>query len=106
MNRLTLSAVLCVVLSGCAFKPLNFPPPTVLQDPLPGLAIVYILRVPHDSAAVEVSLNDVPIARLPAETYTAINLRPGTYTISTADSSSDKSLIPGEDPVLTVFENE
>lgn len=106
MNRFAQSVVLFALLCGCASKPLNAPPSTVLQDPLPGLAIVYILRVPHDSAAVEVSLNDVSIARLPAETYTAISLRPGTYKMSTLDLSGEKSAVRGEGPVFSVFANE
>jgi len=109
MNRRALLFSLCAALVGCAsreFKPLEFAPPVRLQDPLPGLAIVYLLRAPHDSVSVDVALNSTPVARLPAETYTAVSLQPGTYTITTAESSEVKASGPGADPVLTVSAGE
>ena len=106
MNRRALAFALSIALTGCAsreFKPLEFAPPVALQDPLPGLAIVYLLRAPHDPVVVDVALNSALAARLPAETYTAVSLQPGTYAIATTDGTASS---PGDNPVLTVSAGE
>ena len=89
-------------LAACAapeFKPLEFKPPVALQDPLPGQAIVYLLRVPHDGAAVPVYFNGTKVASMPPESYTAVSLRPGTYALSSVASDGSAQ---SEASVLTV----
>jgi hypothetical protein len=72
------------LIAACAsrdFKPLEFPEPVKLQDPLPGQAFVYLLRAPHDPPAVSVYVNKAKIAVLPRETYTGVSARPGRYEL-------------------------
>jgi hypothetical protein len=73
---------LCI--SGCAIsgKPYEPPADVPLQDPLPGQALVYLLRAPHDSIRIEVLVNGAKVATLPASTYTAISLMPGKHEVS------------------------
>jgi hypothetical protein len=76
-----------MVAAGCAsreFRPLEFSPPVRLQDPLPGQAIVYLLRVPHDPAPLDVSIDGRRVASLPPSTYTVATLAPGEHTLSAA----------------------
>jgi hypothetical protein len=81
MHRRRLLALAPALLSGCAreFKPLQFAAPVPLQDPLPGSAIVYFMRVPHDPVTLAVLLNKTRIAVLTPETYTVVSLQPGSY---------------------------
>jgi hypothetical protein len=109
MNRRAAMIAMSVTVIGCAskeFKPLEFAPPIALQDPLPGLAIIYLLRAPHDPVAVDVALNSTLVARLPAGTYTAVNLRPGAYAIATREHSSVTTTDGVDNPVLTVSAGE
>ncbi|MDC8770534.1 hypothetical protein [Roseateles albus] len=76
-----LFALLCG--TGCATKPLEFPPPVALQDPLPDHAIVYLLRIPNDPATVDVRINSKSMAVLPEATYTVVTLSPGVHEVAT-----------------------
>ena len=55
------------------------PPP--LQDPLPGQAVLYLLRAPHDKEEVDISIGSKPVARLASGTYTVLSLPPGRHVI-------------------------
>lgn len=71
------------MLAGCATpKEYVQPTPTPLQDPLPGQALVYLLRSPYDDATVQLELNGVKVAELPALRYTAIQMPPGTHALT------------------------
>ena len=71
---------------GCAttehppeyYKP---PPPVALQDPPPGMAVVYLIRTPHDSQTVVVHVAGMAPFLLPPETHTVLLLKPGTYAL-------------------------
>ena len=101
-----------VFMSGCAIAPLLFPFPiglpadqldrpsgaprgpydhpdsVVLESPLPGQALLYLLRVPYDSAGLDVMSNGKRLARLPAASYVALTLSPGKHQIISVSSSS------------------
>lgn len=85
-------------LAGCATpKEYVQPTPTALQDPLPGQALVYLLRSPYDDEALTLQLNDSKVAELPPERYTAVQIVPGTYTLSTFSAgrwSAGKQTVP------------
>ena len=74
------------VMLGCAttehppeyYKP---PPPVALQDPPPGMAVVYLIRTPHDSQTVVVHVAGMAPFSLPPETHTVLLLKPGTYAL-------------------------
>lgn len=103
-RRHLLVAGISGVLAACApppFKPLEFPPPLPLQDPLPGRAMVYLLRTPDDGATVTVFLSGTKVATLPRGTYTALSLKPGSYAITIKSGSPQP-----ESPVLTVSAGE
>lgn len=73
---------IAVVLSGCA-APTPYEPPVdkLLQDPLPGQAIVYLLRAPYDDETMEIVVSGRKVAVLPGSTYTALSLPPGRHLL-------------------------
>ncbi len=75
--------LLIVALCGCAIDrgPLKLPDPIPLITPETGKAVVYLLRVPHESFDIVVQLNGVKTATLPKETFTAIALAPGRHEL-------------------------
>ena len=91
---------LTVLLAGCAagpMKPLVFPEPIGLQDPLPGMAVAYFLRIPNDYGEVTLSMGGEVVGTLPPLTYTAIQLKPGRYVLTTAMVPKFGTSEPGED---------
>lgn len=98
--------------TGCSappMKPLVFPASVGLQSPLPGHAVVYLIRPPHDGLELAVRTGETLMAVLPKETYTAVNLRPGKHVINATSRPTALQLggpeaaIPFE---LTVAANE
>ena len=86
-RRTAFTLLVNFALAGCAspeFKPLVFAQDVALQDPLPGMAIVYLLRAPHDRASVPVYFNARKMALLPPASYTAVSIQPGTYSVASA----------------------
>jgi len=82
------AAVLLLLTQGCATpvaKP--FVPPVVvdlpLQDPPPGMAVVYLLRSPYDSSSVSVHMQGRNLAVLPPSSYTVVVLQPGQHVLET-----------------------
>jgi hypothetical protein len=77
--------VLAALLSGagCAVDrgPLKLPDPIPLITPSPGLAVIYLLRVPREPFELLVHLNGSRVAALPKESFTALALKPGTYEL-------------------------
>ncbi len=78
------------VLLGCAtehppeyYKP---PPPVALQDPPPGMSVVYLIRTPHDSQTVVVNVAGMAPFSLPPETHTVLLLKPGIYAVQGTQS--------------------
>jgi hypothetical protein len=101
--RHTLFIVLltCFVVIGCSTPPSKpYVPPAdkPLQDPLPGQALIYLLRAPYDPSQLEVSLSDKVIAILPQSTYTAVSLPPGDYVLQTKSSAMFASGVPAAEP--------
>jgi hypothetical protein len=87
MRRRSLLALIPPSLVGCAareFCPLEFPAPVQLQDPLPGQAIVYLLRAPHDAVSLSISVAGRLLAELPPSTYTFASLPPGEHALVAA----------------------
>jgi hypothetical protein len=94
MARACLLFAACL-LAGCAAdRPDERHDDTPLQDPLPGQAIVYLLRAPHDGARVEVAVNGRRAATLPPGTYTAITLAPGRHAIVTSTTDGARQVAP------------
>jgi hypothetical protein len=86
-TRLLLAAL--VLMGGCAAKQ-EFVPPTKanLQDPVPGTALIYLLRSPYDDEDLSVFVDSVKAAFLPAGRYTALSLAPGHHTVVTVFSNA------------------
>ena len=84
MKNLVAIGVLTLSLWGCAgpMAPLEFPSSIALQDPLPGLALVYLIRAPHDQQEVAVYANRKLVAVLANGTYTAVSLFAGPYRLT------------------------
>lgn len=95
--RAALAIAVVLSLGACAseFKPLEFPPPVPLQDPEPGRAVLYLLRVPDDPAAVTVYLDRVPVAVMPRDTHTVVHLSPGRHEL-VAVATADPQRVVGE----------
>jgi hypothetical protein len=55
-----------------------------LQDPPSGKAIVYLLRAPHDHIKLSVYFNEREMAILPAATYSAVVVEPGSYAVASS----------------------
>jgi len=68
-----------------------------LQDPLPGKAIIYLLRVPNDDVHLEVLLDGAPVANLPPDKYTVISAAAGAYLLS---GTTSKEVLPSTALVL------
>ena len=94
-----LAFTLCACLAGCAAHVYESPESVRLQDPLPGEALLYLIRAPHDPLAISVRSAGKNLANLPADTYTAISLAPGTYQLKTVALSLGSS---GEAAALDV----
>lgn len=92
MPKLFAIGAFVIVVGGCAgpMKPLEFPQTVTLQDPLPGQALVYLIRAPHDQLGIAVHANGRLVAVLPHGTYTAISLPSGTYRITSVTHSSSQ----------------
>ena len=87
MRRRSFLLASTTFLFGCAssgFKPLSFPPNVVLQDAPAGMAVVYLIRAPHDRATIPVYFDERKLAVLPALTYTAVVVMPSTFAIASA----------------------
>jgi hypothetical protein len=89
MQRTTLRRALLLAVSvlaaACATEPKPYVAPVdkPLQDPLPGQAVVYLLRAPHDSLRVQVSSAEKRLVVLAQSTYTAVSLQPGRHVLRT-----------------------
>ena len=69
---------------GCSAPRAYSPPVDIpLQDPPPGKAIVYLVRAPYDSSLIAVFSGSAKLVTLPAETYTAVVLAPGSHVLTT-----------------------
>lgn len=90
--KLVVVSALVIAVAGCAspMKPLEFPPSVALQDPLPGQALVYLIRAPHDQLGIAVYANGRLVAVLPHGTYTAVSLPLGTYRLTSLTHSSSQ----------------
>ena len=85
-RRLTLLA-LSLLAAGCTsteFKPLTFPDSVVLQEAPPEMAIVYLIRAPHDSATLPVYIDERKVVVLPPASYSVVVLPPGTYNVASS----------------------
>lgn len=77
------------LLAACETPPAGpLPSSIVLQDPLPGQGVVYLIRAPHDGGTLNVtSAQGRLLARLPPETYTVLSLPPGSHRLASSTSS-------------------
>lgn len=94
--------ILASTLVGCT-TPKEYVPPqkVVLQDPLPGQGLIYLLRAPYDDDDISWSLNGGKVTSLPKERYTAVSVAPGTYSLKTEIKNLSISGSPAAIPVLT-----
>lgn len=60
------------------------PPPKEiqLQDPMPGQALLYLVRIPGDSATAAVLVDGAKVATMTPDSYTAISVAPGIRRLS------------------------
>jgi hypothetical protein len=83
MLRRSTLAILAVFVTACADnKPPSYykPGPLVpLQDPLPGLAMVYLFRAPHDLDAFHMEIDQKPPFVLKPGSYTVLSFAPGEF---------------------------
>ncbi|WP_422013199.1 hypothetical protein [Roseateles sp.] len=85
------AALLAAMLAGCAGnRPLEFAQPVALQDALPEHTAIYLVRAPHDGGVIELMLDGQPVARLPANGYTTVQVRPGQRRLTATAKGSGK----------------
>ncbi|MES2511234.1 MAG: hypothetical protein V4625_14990 [Pseudomonadota bacterium] len=84
---------------GCASTPSVHPDAVVLQDALPGQALVYLLRAPHDGMQIRVQSGDKTLITLPAESYTALSVPAGRHVFTTFSTSPFVSNTPVAPPL-------
>ena len=82
-----------ILLVACATpKEYRPPPKALLQEPLPGQALLYMLRSPYDGQDLQILINGKRVTALPSSTYTVMSLAPGQYAL---ESVGSKQLIGG-----------
>jgi hypothetical protein len=88
-QRILSLVILTAFINGCVVAPRPYSPPIdiPLQEPPPGMAIVYLLRAPYDKTGISVSIGQRKVAELPESSYTAISLPPGSHVLSTQSSA-------------------
>ena len=90
-----------MLVSACADnKPPSYykpPPPLALRDPLPGQAILYLLRAPHDQDVFSIQIQDKQPFVLAPESYTVLSFSPGEYTMT----GTVGSMFGGPKPAFT-----
>jgi hypothetical protein len=91
MLRRHLLAVPALLAAGCAsneppsyFKAAPF---VALQDPLPGQAVVYLLRAPHDRDVFSMEVSGKRLFTLPPGTFTVLSVSPGPFRITGTTTS-------------------
>ena len=79
-------------LGGCAVGQTPYAPPaeSPLQAPLPGRALIYLIRIPYDDLPVNVRIAEQLVAVLPATSYTAFDLSPQSHNLTTFVMDSNK----------------
>ena len=78
------------ILSACgnwAVRDYPHPDSVVLQQVVPGQALIYFLRAPHDSGALNIHTNGKQVAKMSPATYVALSLPQGNYSFVTTSSS-------------------
>jgi hypothetical protein len=91
MKRRALLVTIALLCGGCAEIPANYYSPaplTRLQDPLPGQALVYLFRAPHDEDALSIQITGKPRFTLEPSTFTVLTLEPGEHVIEGAVRSA------------------
>lgn len=88
LKYFALPLLLCALVIGCATVPRPYMAPVdkLLQDPLPGQALIYLLRAPYDDQQLCVTLSGTKVAVLPGASYTAVSAQPGTHVLRTQSS--------------------
>jgi hypothetical protein len=87
MIRRTLAGILLIA-SACTWAnppaTPSAPQPTEvqLQDPMPGQALLYLVRISGDTETVTVLVDGAKVATLPQNSYTAISVAPGTRRLT------------------------
>jgi len=94
MSRLFVLLIAAMITGCAADRPFEPPVHIPLQDPPTGQGIVYLLRAPHDNAAVVVAIDEKVVARLSPGSYTALVLSPGTHTMTTRANSGQAEIAP------------
>lgn len=82
-----LFALALTALTGCANRASISPDAVVLQDPLPGQSLVYLMRAPYDGLVIRIQSGGKNLVTLPPGSYTALPLMAGRYVLSAVSSS-------------------
>ena len=104
LKILSLALWFLIFLSGCNSVPQvpNFA--EVKAEPNTAVVYIYRLRTPPYARKPDIKVNDIVVAELPTNSYTALKLKSGTYTIKTDWGFLD-NLILSRSASLSVVEN-
>ncbi|MBX3656565.1 MAG: hypothetical protein KF686_20515 [Ramlibacter sp.] len=86
MRRRSLLAISLLV-SATAMGNVNAKDNLVLQEPFPGMAILYLIRSPGDVEALSILVDGVKVATLPESGYTVLLVNPGLRKLASATKS-------------------
>ncbi len=109
MRRPFVIAMLALFCVACADnQPPGYyaaPPAKRLQDPLPGKALVYLFRAPHDGATLALQISGRPSFTLEPSTYTALTLNPGEYLMEGTSTGRWGKTVPAFEPIRIRIES-
>ena len=102
-RRLAALGIAVGILGACAGdKPPSYfapPSPKPLQVAPRDMAVVYLLRAPHDPATLTLNIEGHSNFKLPSASYVAVMLRPGSYKLTGTQNSMWGQAEPAFAPV-------
>lgn len=84
LSGIFLLAGVCAWANPPAATPTPQPKQIQLQDPMPGQALLYLVRISGDMETVTVLVDGVKVATMPPGSYTAIGVAPGARRLTAA----------------------
>jgi hypothetical protein len=90
--QILLYTIFLILVSGCSFNGKLIQNESInLISPSNNNSIIYFLRIPRDFGDLILYLNDQRIAKITHESFTAVSLPPGDYTIIAIDKNKKQS---------------
>ena len=92
LTGLLLIASVCAWANPPAATATPQPKEIQLQDPMPGQALLYLVRISGDMETVTVLVDGVKVATMPPNSYTAIGVAPGARRLTAATPAGQERI--------------